>query len=171
MPKDPAENQDQYKIAGGQLNEYEFQQNEGAMTEQERHDSLPHGAEGLRGADEPNAPQNVAERIRQLTEQVQERAQRQREKEAAKAAAQKAARRGGAKKSASGGSGKAARGGAKKPAKASAAKSSKKSGGATQSARKSAGGVKASFALKYSIETHGQRAGSHAPTSAAEAGP
>ena len=109
MPKDPAENQDQYKIAGGQLNEYEFRQNEGAMSEQAHPDAPPHGGEGLRGADEPQAPQNVAERIRQLTEEVQERVQRKREQEKANAAAARAARRGAAKK--------AVKGGAKKTAK------------------------------------------------------
>ncbi len=32
MPKDPARNQPNYKIGGGQLNEFEFAQNQGAMT-------------------------------------------------------------------------------------------------------------------------------------------
>jgi hypothetical protein len=40
-----------------------------------------------RGADEPQAPQNVAERIHQLTEEAQERVRRIREREEAKAAA------------------------------------------------------------------------------------
>lgn len=34
MPKDPTKNIPQYKIRGGQLNEFEFQQNQGDVTEQ-----------------------------------------------------------------------------------------------------------------------------------------
>ena len=36
MPKDPPRNQPNYKIGGYHLNEYEFTQHEGAMTEEER---------------------------------------------------------------------------------------------------------------------------------------
>ncbi len=82
MPKDPAENIDRYKIQGGQLNEFELQQNEEAMAEQER---ARHGGpqpEGLRGAAEPGLPQNVAERIQQLEAAVREKVERRRAKQA-----------------------------------------------------------------------------------------
>ncbi len=36
MPKDKAENIDRYKIRGGQLNEFEFHQNQGLMAQEER---------------------------------------------------------------------------------------------------------------------------------------
>ena len=34
MPKDPKKNVDRYKIAGGDLNEFEFHQNQAALAEQ-----------------------------------------------------------------------------------------------------------------------------------------
>jgi hypothetical protein len=34
MPKDPARNVDRYKIAGGKLNEFEFQKHHAEMTEE-----------------------------------------------------------------------------------------------------------------------------------------
>ena len=37
MPKDPTENIPNYKIRGGHLNEYEFKQQKGKMTEEENH--------------------------------------------------------------------------------------------------------------------------------------
>lgn len=86
MPKDPAENIDRYKIQGGQLNEFEVQQNEEAMAEQER---ARHGGpqpEGLRGAAEPGLPQNVAERIQQLEAAVREKVERRRAKQAGQSA-------------------------------------------------------------------------------------
>src|SRR5215208_954797 len=81
MPKDRAEVQDQYKIGGGSLNEYEFEQSKGEYEEQAH--QTPEGApvEGLRGAAEPNAPQNVAERIRQVEERAHEIVERRRAKQ------------------------------------------------------------------------------------------
>ena len=38
MPKDPTKNITQYKIAGGELNEYEFQQNQEEIAEQHQLD-------------------------------------------------------------------------------------------------------------------------------------
>ncbi|MFN6964068.1 MAG: hypothetical protein ACK4S4_09920 [Pyrinomonadaceae bacterium] len=35
MPKDPTRNQPNYKIDGGHLNEYEYEQNKGSMTEEQ----------------------------------------------------------------------------------------------------------------------------------------
>ena len=96
MPKDKAEIQDQYKIRGGSLNEHELEVNKGVyVSDQQAHGDLPHGGEGLRGADEPNAPQNVAARIEQLTEEVHERFERKRAREAEQ---QRAARKGAAKR-------------------------------------------------------------------------
>jgi valyl-tRNA synthetase len=110
MPKDRAEVQDQYKIGGGSLNEYEYEQSKGAYEEQSH--PTPEGApvEGLRGAAEPGLPENVAERIRQVEERAHEIVERRRAKQGGAAAS-----KGAAKKSA----GKAA---AKKPAKAGAKK-------------------------------------------------
>ena len=113
MPKDRAEVQDQYKIGGGFLNEYEVALNKGDMEEQ-THQS-PEGApvEGLRGAAEPNAPQNVAERIRQVEERAHEIVERRRAKQggggaqqgASKKAAGQTAAKAAAKKSSKGAAG------------------------------------------------------------------
>src|SRR3954462_12372205 len=81
MPKDRAEVQDQYKIGGGSLNEFEFDRSKGELEEQAHQtpDDVP--VEGLRGAAEPNAPQNVAERIRQVEQRAHEIVERRRRKE------------------------------------------------------------------------------------------
>src|ERR1041384_5251691 len=80
MPKDRAEVQDQYKIGGGSLNEFEFDQSKGEMEEQGH--ARPEGeyAEGLRGAAEPSAPQNVAERIQQVEQRAHEIVEQRRAK-------------------------------------------------------------------------------------------
>lgn len=124
MPKDRAEVQDQYKIGGGQLNEFEFDRSKGEMEEQEH--QTPEGApvEGLRGAAEPNAPQNVAERIRQVEERAHEIVERRRAKQSGDAA-----QKSGAKKS--------AKKSAKKAVKKSGGKSAKKSAKSAKSAKKS----------------------------------
>jgi hypothetical protein len=41
MPKDPAENMPNYKIGGGQLNEYEFTQNQRAIAEEKKQQKKP----------------------------------------------------------------------------------------------------------------------------------
>src|SRR5215210_5310225 len=81
MPKDRAEVQDQYKIGGGSLNEYEYGQSKGAYEEQAHQSPEGAPAEGLQGAAEPNAPQNVAERIRQVEERAHEIVERRRAKQ------------------------------------------------------------------------------------------
>src|SRR5215213_5234078 len=81
MPKDPAENQDQYKIQGGFLNEYEFNQGKGEMEEQSHQTPDDAPVEGLRGAAEPGLPENVAERIRQVEERAHEIVERRRAKQ------------------------------------------------------------------------------------------
>ena len=113
MPKDRAEVQDQYKIGGGSLNEYEFNQSKGEVEEQEHQTPEGGHVEGLRGADEPNQPQNVAERIKQVEERAHEIVERRRAK-ASGGAASKA------------GSSKSAKKSSKKSAAKTAAKSSKK---------------------------------------------
>src|ERR671920_912560 len=103
MPKDPAENQDQYKIQGGFLNEYEFNQGKGEMEEQAHQvpDDAP--VEGLRGAAEPGLPENVAERIRQVEERAHEIVERRRAKQGGtqKGAAKKGGGKSAAKPAAS----------------------------------------------------------------------
>src|SRR5205085_12082114 len=97
MPKDRTENIDRYKVRGGQLNEYELERNEGEF-EDSRAVSQPEGGEGLRGADEPNAPRRVAERIQQVEQRAHEIVERRRAKQAGGSASKKSARKGGAKK-------------------------------------------------------------------------
>src|SRR5829696_9902653 len=112
MPKDRAEVQDQYKIGGGSLNEYEYEQSKGEYEEQAHQvpDDAP--VEGLRGAAEPGLPENVAERIRQVEERAHEIVERRRAKRGGGGAV-----KGAAKKSAGKSAPKAA---AKKPAKGAA---------------------------------------------------
>ena len=60
MPKDPPRNQPNYKIGGYHLNEYEFEQNHGAITEEEVQFPTPkHGAEGLDFKPEDAASQDA----------------------------------------------------------------------------------------------------------------
>jgi len=127
MPKDRTENIDRYKVRGGQLNEYELERNEGEF-EDARAGTQPQGGEGLRGADEPNAPRRVAERIQQVEQRAHEIVERRRAKQAGGGASKKGARKGGAKKAA----GKSA----KKSTKKAAGKAAKK--GAKKSAKKAA---------------------------------
>src|SRR5438105_4662256 len=117
MGKDRTENIDRYKVRGGHLNEYEYRQNEGAL-EESREGGVPEGGEELlRGAAEPNAPQNLAERIRQIEEAAHEKVERRRAKPGGGGAGRKGASRGGAKRG-----GKAAKKGAKKSGAGKAAR-------------------------------------------------
>ena len=148
MPKDRAEVQDQYKIAGGSLNEYEYEQSKGEYGEQSH--QAPEGApvEGLRGASEPGLPENVAERIRQVEERAHEIVEKRRAKQgggAGKAAAKKSAK--GATKAAAAKKGAAKKGGgkgaaAKKGAAKKAVKGGAKKGAAKKGAAKKGGGKK-----------------------------
>ena len=63
MPKVPARNNDRYKIAGGQLNEFETVQNRGALAEHQRHQEQPHGQ-----SDDSSLPPDIAkaERTKEL---------------------------------------------------------------------------------------------------------
>src|SRR5436305_748259 len=123
MPKDRTENVDRYKVRGGQVNEYELERNEGEF-ESARAGSQPEGGEGLRGADEPNAPRRVAERIQQVEQRAHEIVERRRAKQAGGGASKKGARKGGAKKAA----GKSAKKSTTKAAGRAARKGARKSG-------------------------------------------
>jgi hypothetical protein len=127
MPKDRTENIDRYKVRGGHLNEFDFARNEGEMAEQE-HTDFEHGGEGLHGASEPNAPQNVARRIEEIEQRVNEKMERRRAKQASGGASKKSAAKKSVRKTASRKPSKSA-GGVKKggASKKSAAKSAKKS--------------------------------------------
>jgi hypothetical protein len=155
MPKDRAEVQDQYKIGGGSLNEYEYEQSKGEYEEQTHQAPDDAPVEGLRGAAEPGLPENVAERIRRVEERAHEVVERRRAKQgggAQKGAAKAASKKGGAKgaakkvgaaKKAGGAKGAAKKGAAKKSA---AKKSAAGKGGAKSAAGK--GGAKKGAAKK-----------------------
>ena len=163
MPKDRAEVQDQYKIGGGQLNEYEFDINKGAVEGQASQEGVV--AEGLQGAAEPGLPQNVAERIRQVEEAARRKVGRRSdsgETRAVTGRAQAGAQGGAAKKgggAARKGAAKKAAGGAKRVAEKSgtisrggktAAKSAGKKGGTKGAAGATKGGGKAAASQKRS---------------------
>src|SRR5919112_1500269 len=147
MPKDPAENQDQYKIRGGFLNEYEVNLNKGEYEEQAHQvpDDAP--VEGLRGAAEPGLPENVAERIRQVEERAHEIVERRRAKQGGgqKGAAKAAKKSAPASKKAAKGASKTAgakKGAAKGAAKKGGAKAAAKKGGAVKRAGGGKGAAK-----------------------------
>src|SRR5215216_1740162 len=108
MPKDRAEVQDQYKIGGGSLNEYEYEQSKGEYEEQTHQvpDEAP--VEGLRGAAEPGLPENGAKGA----------SKKGAAKGGVKGAAKKSSKKSAAKK------GSAGKGGVKGAAKKGAAKKS-----------------------------------------------
>ncbi|MBV9928310.1 MAG: hypothetical protein JOZ96_25045 [Acidobacteria bacterium] len=156
MPKDRAEVQDQYKIGGGSLNEYEYEQSKGEYEEQTHQvpDDAP--VEGLRGASEPGLPENVAERIRQVEERAHEIVERRRAKQGggAKQGAAKAAKK-STKKAAP-----AAKQGAKAAAKKGAAKGAAKKGGGKAATKKGGakkGGAKKGGAKKSAARKGGSR--------------
>src|SRR2546421_39007 len=135
MPKDRTENVDRYKVRGGQLNEYELERNEGEF-ESARAGSQSEGGEGLRGADEPNAPRRVAERIQQVEQRAHEIVERRRAKQAGGRASKKGARKSGAKKAGRKTAGKKSTKTSKKASKKVVGKGAKKS--AKKSAKKTA---------------------------------
>src|SRR2546421_9541910 len=137
MPKDRTENVDRYKVRGGQLNEYELERNEGEF-ESARAGSQSEGGEGLRGADEPNAPRRVAERIQQVEQRAHEIVERRRAKQAGGSASKKGARKGGAKKAGKKRAGKSAKKTIKKTAGKSAKKTTARKGSKSRGAKKGA---------------------------------
>ncbi|HEY9283268.1 MAG TPA: hypothetical protein VIP46_07430, partial [Pyrinomonadaceae bacterium] len=80
MPKDPWKNQPNYKIGGGQLNEYDFNQSHGELSKEEADPFAQQGLENPaqgEGEAAPQSPQEAeAERIRQVIETAHEKAQR-----------------------------------------------------------------------------------------------
>jgi hypothetical protein len=150
MPKDRAEVQDQYKIGGGSLNEYEFDRSKGEMEEQERQSPEGTPAEGLHGAAESNAPQNVAARIRQVEERAHEIVERRRAKQSGSTARTGSAQKGAGKaaqKSAQKSSGASKKASVKKAGKASA-----KTGGAAKKGGAKKGGAKKGSAKKVAAK-------------------
>src|SRR2546421_6370441 len=127
MPKDRTENIDRYKVRGGQLNEYELERNEGEF-EDARAGTQPQGGEGLRGADEPNAPRRVAERVQQVEQRAHEIVERRKAKKAGGRVSQKGARKGSAKKAGKKAAGKSAKKSVKKSAKKGAKKTAARKG-------------------------------------------
>jgi hypothetical protein len=74
MPKDPTRNIERYKISGSHLNEFEFHQNQGRITEQFEPNATAPGAQ----------PLSKAERIAQITAEAHRKVQKHR-KQTAKA--------------------------------------------------------------------------------------
>ncbi|HEY0404479.1 MAG TPA: hypothetical protein VGC89_02050 [Pyrinomonadaceae bacterium] len=164
MPKDPKRNRSNYDIGGGDINEFEFHQNQGAMTEEMHSRFEQPEAERREGA--AAQPQSEAERIEQLMAAVREKVARKQGKQSSGGGQTlKAGQRLGAdgsplagvKSGASIGrrkQGGAKKGTAKKAAKASAAKgragksATKKSGAKQSAAKKGAKGAARKTARK-----------------------
>jgi hypothetical protein len=75
MPKDPAENINQYKIRGGTLNEFDFHKNQEELSEQEKEAAEQLAAEQtdlLPG----DPPQVAAQRVKELEAEVHEKAEK-----------------------------------------------------------------------------------------------
>ena len=72
MPKDPAENINQYKIRGGTLNEFEFHRNQEELSEQEKEQLAAEQTDLLPG----DPPQVVAQRVKELEAEVHEKAEK-----------------------------------------------------------------------------------------------
>jgi hypothetical protein len=162
MPKDPTRNITHYQIQGGHLNEFEFNQSHGEMTEEERERFERREAERLSQAGDDEAtlsegPETESERIHRMMEDARAKAEknlRRKGKQAAKsspigasrkrdAKAAKKSRKGAAKTVAKKTTAKRSAGGAKKRAagKTAAKKSTRKAGAAgKRSAAKSVGG-------------------------------
>ena len=98
MAKDPTKHKQNYQIDGQKLNEYEFTQSHGAITEDEQN---RFGDQQRQSGDQFDAPQTEAERIQQLMDDVHERVQREKEKEAAREAAKRSKARAQARERAS----------------------------------------------------------------------
>lgn len=149
MPRDPWKNQPNYKIGGGQLNEYEFNQQHGALSEQEKRPfEFQEQERELSGENESSAGKSGATdeagRVRRLMEEAHEKVER-RQGARATSGAKKS---GGTKKSA--GAKKSATQATKKDgAKGTAKKSSSaQRGGAKKAGAKGTGAGKSSGAKR-----------------------
>ena len=150
--KNLAKLKSRFEVRGGIINEFDFHQNQGAMTEEER-DRFARKEEeaALREGEAAQQPQTEAERIEQLMIDAHEKAEKNLRKKGNQAGAKKSAgkkRAGGAKK----GTGRKARGTGKKaaatkktakpgkrPAKKSGGKNTAGKGGSKKSAAKKSG--------------------------------
>jgi hypothetical protein len=72
MPKDPAENINQYKIRGGTLNEFDFHKNQEELSEQEKEHLAAEQTDLLPG----DPPQVVAQRVKELEAEVHEKVEK-----------------------------------------------------------------------------------------------
>ncbi|MDX6693047.1 MAG: hypothetical protein QOF02_650 [Blastocatellia bacterium] len=79
MPKDPKRNRSNYDIGGGEINEFEFHQNQGAMAEEMRARFEQLETERRESGDAE--PPSEAERIAQLMEAVREKVARKKGKQ------------------------------------------------------------------------------------------
>jgi hypothetical protein len=90
MPKDPKRNRSYYDIGGGDINQFEFHQNQGAITEEE-HQRFQRSQAERGETDVPEAgPQSEAERIEQMMEAAREKVARRKSKQSTQTAAQTA---------------------------------------------------------------------------------
>src|SRR6185503_19664909 len=87
MPKDPTKNIANYKVDGGELNEYEFQQNQEELAEQ-HHRDLENIIPGT--APEEHVPQ-VIEEVKLVVEERAEAAAKKSSRKASKASGKKKA--------------------------------------------------------------------------------
>ncbi len=123
MPKDPTRNIERYKIGGTHLNEFEFHQNQGRITEQFEPSGMAPGTQ----------PLTKAEQIAQITAEAHRKVQKHR-KQTAKAETSKSSAR---SKSASGLAKKSSKPVAKTIQSTRASKKSK-SGSSKSTSRKAA---------------------------------
>lgn len=141
MPRDPWKNQPNYKIGGGQLNEYEFNRQHGALTEQEKQPF--EFQEQERELPDESGATDEAGRVRRLMEEAHEKVERRQGARATSGAKKSGTQKSGARKS----------GGAKKSAartakKGAAKKGAKKSGSAKKAGAKRVGAGKSSGAKR-----------------------
>jgi hypothetical protein len=148
MPKDPARNQPNYKIGGSHLNEFEFNQQHGAMTEEE-HQSFPgqHETPGLPG--EQAAQETEAERVARMMEEARAVVAKRRGSRASVSTKKSGAtKKSAAKKSAAKGAKKSAAKKSVATKKTGARAASSKKGGAARKGAGKKGGAKGSGAGK-----------------------
>jgi hypothetical protein len=143
--KNLAKLKSRFEVRGGIINEFNFHQNQGAMTEEERDRFARQEEEtALREGEAAEQPQTEAERIAQLTVEAHEKAEKNLRKKGKQTGSKKSAGKksaGGAKK------GTRKKAAAKKttktgkrPAKKSGSKSSAGKGAGKKSAAKKSGG-------------------------------
>ncbi len=83
MPKDGSRNADQFKIRGGQMNDFEFNKRQEARQNAHGHFAKQDEERQTREGETPAAPQTEAERIKQFMADVREKVQRKKRKQTA----------------------------------------------------------------------------------------